>query len=59
MSKPTQWWHDMPERYEPTQVASVTVFPQEPVETGLLDQDGNPIMRSPPRLGFLSEGGAP
>jgi hypothetical protein len=55
VSRETQWWHEMPERYEETTVPSVTVFPTEPVKTGLLDQDGNPIMRNPERIGFLRD----
>jgi hypothetical protein len=55
MNRPTQWWQDMPERYEPNVPPVVTVFPIEPVNTGLLDFDGRPIMRSPEKLGFLKE----
>jgi hypothetical protein len=55
VSRETQWWHEMPERYEETTVPSLTVFPAEPVKTGLLDQDGNPIMRNPERIGFLRD----
>jgi len=50
-----QWWHYMPETYDPTPTQSVTVWPSEPVRTGLLDSDGNPIMRNQERIGFLRD----
>lgn len=54
MSERTKsWWQDMPELYEPSAVPMLTVYPSEAVDTGLLDADGNPIMRSPARIGFL------
>lgn len=53
MSRERSWWHWMPDEYDPTPTQTVTVFPTEPVKTGLLDQDGNPIMRNPERIGFL------
>lgn len=48
------WWQDMPEHYEPSAVSALTVYPSEAVDTGLLYADGNPIMRSPARIGFLA-----
>lgn len=43
-------WTEMD--YGPRQ--AIDVYDTEPADTGLLDADGNPIMRVPDRIGFLS-----
>lgn len=54
MSERTRsWWQVMPDEYAPTPMQQVTVFPTEPINTGLLDANGNPIMRDPYPIGFL------
>ena len=53
--KPVNWWQDMPERYEETTLPVLTVYPSEPTQTGILDENGNPIMRNPERMGFLKD----
>jgi hypothetical protein len=53
MSQERNWWHWMPDEYAPTPTQPVTVFPSEPINTGVLDANGNPIMRNPEQIGFL------
>lgn len=43
----------MPEQYDAPPAPQITVFPSEPTNTGILDADGNPIMRNPYPVGFL------
>lgn len=50
------WWQDMPERYEETIIPALTVFENEPTFTGILDAEGQPIMRGPEPIGFLKGG---
>jgi hypothetical protein len=47
------WWQEMPEQYDAPPAPQITVFPSEPTNTGILDADGNPIMRNPYPVGFL------
>ena len=50
--QPKLWWHYMPEAYEPTATPALTVHSEAAKDTGLLDVDGNKIMKSPERIGF-------
>ena len=56
MNAPRQWWQDMPERYDETAAPLLTVYPVEATDTGLVDANGNPIMRAPRAIGFLRNG---
>lgn len=51
--RPIAWQQDMPETYELTAMPSVTVFPAEARDTGLVDAAGNKIMAGVDPIGFL------
>lgn len=51
---PTRAWVDLGEWSLPAQQTGPTVSDDiAPRPTGLLDQHGNPIVKAPPRIGFL------
>ena len=43
------WYHD-------PMIPSITTCDHEPVDTGLLDSNGDPIMRAPRPVGFGRDG---
>jgi hypothetical protein len=48
-----EWWSDQPA----PPLGHPQVFVQEPVDTGLLNEDGKPIYRGPDRIGFIKNVG--
>lgn len=56
-SKTCDWWQEMPDHYEASAAPALTVFEPDVINTGLLDADGNPIMRAAEPIGFLARGG--
>lgn len=46
------WWQYLPE--EPIQQPEITVYSADPSPTGLLDPYGNPIVKHPNSIGFLT-----
>jgi hypothetical protein len=49
--RPTAWVEDETWGAEPF-LPSLIVSDHEAIDTGLLDKDGNPIMRAPREIGF-------
>jgi hypothetical protein len=47
------WEQEIPEAYPVTPIDKVTVFDIEATDTGLVDQDGAPIMKSIDKVGFI------
>ncbi len=46
------WWEELPVVADLPQPAPLTVHDNGPIDTGLVDKDGNKIMRHPDRIGF-------
>lgn len=51
--KQVGWYEYEPDTWPSQPPQPLTVYAAEPVATGLLDEDGNRIMRVPERLGFI------
>lgn len=51
-NQPRSWWQYLPA--DPIAPPALVVESAEPVQTGLVDQYGNPIMRSPRAIGYFS-----
>lgn len=51
--KPVGWYEYEPDTWPSQPPQPLTVYPIESFATGLVDEDGNRIMRAPARLGFI------
>lgn len=50
---PRLWVQEQPYDWQPVNIAPVTVDETLPTNTGLIDEDGAPIMKSNDPIGFI------